>query len=71
MCAFCENFDFGTAKAVAYEVNNNGHIYTYIDTTGGNNRYSLIEQFNYCPVCGEGNPNTCGYNNIFTVKHIN
>lgn len=48
MCEFCRKFDFGSAKV---EVDRYG---ARLCVAGGWGRFSDNEQFNFCPVCGEG-----------------
>lgn len=47
MCEFCENFDFGEARASVE------HGFAHIHIAGGSYRFPEHEQFNYCPVCGD------------------
>lgn len=48
MCEFCRKFDFGSAKA---ETDRYG---ARLCVAGGWGRFPENEQFNFCPVCGEG-----------------
>lgn len=53
-CDFCKNFDWGEASVTA------GNRYSHVSNAVGSYRFPLEEQFNYCPVCGQKNPNKIG-----------
>lgn len=46
MCDFCKNFDFGSAS---FESDKYG---SRIVLSGGNYRFPVERQFNFCPRCG-------------------
>lgn len=51
-CNFCSLWDWSESSAKV----DNGK-YAHIHNAGGYYRYPLVEQFNFCPVCGGLNPN--------------
>lgn len=66
MCEFCENFDWGTAKA--YTEYFSANVHAGIAMSGGWSRFPVNEQFKFCPVCGAKNPNQNDLHNFLTTE---